>query len=349
MPLQPATVTHMGLRRESIVAAGILGLAFLLDACTHNEEIVTGPPASENTPVIVRTQVSYTISVEANRFDYDHAEAIWYTAPSFLLTLSVDGVVSGAGSVSITDSGGAVVWSDTFRTNQVVVNQRMGAPMPIRVSVSLRNFTGTFSLAVVFGNSAADIMPLAAGNQWAYRSTAYGAAVAETVFYDITQQIPLVFRGNAVQAWGMRMYFKHMGTSPALWLRWKGADGVYDMGGISPTHTMLTGDLLLKYPAMPGDTWQVQNVVYSPYDSLFRIQDTLTYSLDTSGVLLRTPAGLFSCYVYKYSQKPADDVLEPWDYYWYYSPGVGLVGGNVRGHLGGDIKGQFDLLSYHVQ
>jgi hypothetical protein len=272
-----------------------------------------------------------------------------YFTRSFLLSLSVTDRSTGFGWVTVTDSGGYVVWQDSLASNLAVVNHSMGAAMPIRVSVSLGNFTGHLSLAIVFGEPNADIMPLAVGNQWIYLSTSYAVTVPETTIYEITQQIPIQVKGNTLQAWALRTYFKDVGPNGVLWLRLNGVDGLHDLGGVSPTRSMLTDNLELKYPAHRGDTWQVQNITYSPYDSLFHIKDTLTYSLDTTGVLVQTRAGLFSCFVYKYSEKPDPDILEPWDYYWYYSPGIGMVGGKVLCQFYGDNKGEFWLLGYHVQ
>ena len=329
--------------------AEILTVLILLPSCARDNTIPTGPAGPENSPIIVRTPVSYTLSIEANKLDYDRSDTLSSVVHNFLLSLSVTNGSTGAGYVTVIDAGGDVVWKDSLTGNLVVVNQRMGALMPIRVSISLRNFTGSVSLAIVFGQPSVDILPLAVGNQWVFLATSYATPVPDTVYYEIMKQIHVDHGGVTQEAWAMQIYHKKPSPNPVLWLRWNGFDGVYDGGGITTTDTMLTNILQLKYPARPGDTWQVPNLTYSPYDSSFQIKDTLTYSLDSIGVLLQTPAGLFSCYEYKYTQKPAEDVLEPWDYYWYYCPSIGMVGGRVRGHFDGALNGELLLLRYHIQ
>ena len=215
-----------------IFVGEIVASSIWFTACTHENMTGTAPPGPENTPVIVRTPLTYMLSLQANRYDYDRSDTLSSVVHTFLLSLSVTNGSTGAGYVAVTDSGGDVVWKDSLTGNLVVVNQRMGALMPIRVSISLRNFTGSVSLAIVFGEPSVDILPLAVGNQWVFLATSYATPVPDTVYYEIMQQIPVDHAGVTQEAWAMQIYHKKPSPNPVLWLRWNGIDGVYDGGGL---------------------------------------------------------------------------------------------------------------------
>lgn len=121
------------------------------------------------------------------------------------------------------------------------------------------------------------------------------------------------------------------------------------MGGVSPTDTFVVKELELKYPASVGDTWQCRSVAFSRDRKIFYISDTLTYSLVEKDVQLETPAGSFKCYQYRFSQKPADDVGDIWDYNYYYTEGKGLVAEETKSQLMGTTMDKFVLNTYQIQ
>jgi hypothetical protein len=173
-------------------------------------------------------------------------------------------------------------------------------------------------------------MPLTVGNYWTYLVVLnYGTP--DTVIMEITRQISVSHEGETFLAWARTDYPCGSTRPDYEWLFWNGINGLYILGGISAVDTFVINNLELKFPAEIGDSWPVPNVKYSYSDEKFYISDTLNYSLVAKDDELQTPAGNFKCYVYKYSVKPADDVLEYWDYYEYYSIGTGLVGIIVRG------------------
>lgn len=192
------------------------------------------------------------------------------------------------------------------------------------------------------------IMPLDVGNQWTYLSVLnYGTP--DTLIMEIRRQIRVSHDGERLPASTWIFYPKGKRRPDFEWLAWNGPNGFYSLGGIAETDTFLVKTLQLKFPAQVGDSWPVLILGYSLSDDQFYVADTLTYSLVAKDEEFETPVGKFKCHVYKYSEKPAEDVLEFWDYYNYYSPGIGLVGLVVKGQFDGRILSKLSLLSYDVR
>jgi len=167
---------------------------------------------------------------------------------------------------------------------------------------------------------------------------------------EITRQISVTHEGETLLASAMTYYPRGSERPDYEWLLLNGINGLYIVGGISSTDTLVIKNLELKFPAEVGDSWPVPNVRYSLSDERFYISDTLAYSLVAKDEELQTPAGNFKCYVYKYSRKPADDVSAIWDYYFYYASGIGLVGEITRDQFeNGAIKERLLLYYYFVK
>ena len=54
-------------------------------------------------------------------------------------------------------------------------------------------------------------------------------------------------------------------------------------------------------------------------------------------------------FVYNFDLSAGDDVAERFDYYLFYSLGVGLVKQEERGKFNQDIKSEFILMNYQIR
>jgi hypothetical protein len=187
------------------------------------------------------------------------------------------------------------------------------------------------------------IYPLSVGNRWTYEYRYAGLSPVSWV-YEVTRTYPAGFYGGTVMAYTMTNYRKGSPPSPIEWLRWSGPDGIYDLGGVSPSDTFFTEIQHLKYPAAVGESLEVPSLVYS--EGGFFITDTLTHIVVANREKLWTPAGVFTCFVVEYRRRIADDVHERWVYRHYYSPGVGWVGYIARGEILGFVHEQLLLSEY---
>lgn len=133
------------------------------------------------------------------------------------------------------------------------------------------------------------------------------------------------------------------------WLYWNGNYGLYILGGLASEDTLIDKLLYLKYPVARGDTWIAPHLTYDVLMKRFFVDDTLNYSCVSTNERLGTPAGTFECYVYHYRIRPEEDVLEYWDYYEYYVPGIGKVGTIIRSSLDGSMKYKSLLYQFVVE
>lgn len=169
-----------------------------------------------------------------------------------------------------------------------------------------------------------NIWPLKTGNVWYYK-VLHPTTFKDTLKMEITGAMTVSFGGQNYTVSKMAFYGLSEGLPEYQWLYWKGSDGVYLMGGVSPTDTFIVKELELKFPANIGDSWQYRSVAYSLNNKKFYISDTLTYSLIGKDVSIETSAGNFKCYVYQFSKRYYDDILAVYDFKYYYTPDVGHI------------------------
>ena len=111
------------------------------------------------------------------------------------------------------------------------------------------------------------------------------------------------------------------------WLRTNNANGLYLMGGMSLTDTLLTRHLDRKYPLAKGDSWFRPHLVYDLLEETFVCRDSILYTCVATEVLFATPLGTFSCVVYRYIEDLSEeDVLTDWEHYEYWAYDMGKVG-----------------------
>lgn len=200
------------------------------------------------------------------------------------------------------------------------------------------------------GSDTSVLLPLAVGNYWAYSTTWLGGAITDSFTVEITRQVPVTYQGEAFTAFAESVRLNELSQPEFEWLRGNGEGGLYTMGGIAETDTLVLRKLERKYPAQVGETWATVRLVYRLSSTReFDVEDTVTVSLEAVEESFETPAGRFACHVYKYSFRPADDVVEWWDVFEYYAPGVGLVGEVIRGQADGRLLQETTLYDFRVQ
>lgn len=167
-----------------------------------------------------------------------------------------------------------------------------------------------------------ELMPMQVGSFWVYQ--AWRPDPPETLKAEITRKVSVSIDGVTYEASAYLLPYPVNGPRPPFeWLYWNGPDGLYWLGGISKTDTLLYKALLFKYPVQGGESWNVIRINYDDANQRFYFFDTLAVSLVSKDEPIETPAGEFKCYVYKYSKRSAFDVYENWDYYHYFTPGIG--------------------------
>ena len=198
------------------------------------------------------------------------------------------------------------------------------------------------------------LVPLTVGNSWTYETEWVGIVDSFTVTIQSVHDFQK--DGRTVRAYAeVDQLNGEPGSSQRAWLYANGPEGYYLNGGIAASDTLLLSSLYLKYPARVGERWDAVSIEYRDWSTPpeFGVYDTLGISLIAKDEPFETPAGTFKCHVYRYTIRPSEDVVEHWNVYKYYVPGIGLVGEIVRGQMPGepedpDTKQETRLRSYRV-
>jgi hypothetical protein len=192
-----------------------------------------------------------------------------------------------------------------------------------------------------------ELIPLAVGNYWVYETT-YLDALIDTIHYEVSHKLEVPIGDTSYTAFAANFVPFPEGLEPYYWLRRNGDHGIYKMGGISNTDTLFTNEVEYKLPSEVGETIQTPQISFS-YDRFeFYVSDTLNITLIDDNRKIITPAGTFECYVYNFQLDAGDDVLSDFDYYLFYSPGVGLVKQEERGERRQNIITEMTLMEYRI-
>lgn len=193
-----------------------------------------------------------------------------------------------------------------------------------------------------------ELMPMEAGNYWIYQTWPF--ATPDTARAEITRKVSVTIDGVTYEASAFLLPYNVKGTRPPFeWLYWNGPDGLYWLGGIAATDTLLYKSLLFKYPAKVGESWTAIRINYDSVYEKFYFFDTLSVSLVSKNEAIETPGGGFNCYVYSY-RRQLSDIAVPLNYYHYYVPGLGRVAYITRwDDEAADILDEMYLISHELK
>jgi hypothetical protein len=131
--------------RAGLLCLALLPAVHLLSGCSPDDETVVSPPVAG--PVIVRGGLSYVLSLSADNITTDVRDSVlWYPHVAYL-SITVARYSAGTGTIEITDASGVRVCFDSLNSHTEILNRKITSAMPLRLSLSLRKFTG----AVTFG------------------------------------------------------------------------------------------------------------------------------------------------------------------------------------------------------
>ncbi len=170
-----------------------------------------------------------------------------------------------------------------------------------------------------YGENA--LLPSEIGNYWKYSMKVY-TSFTDSVTYSIVETLTVNHEDRDYKLFIAK--YDNEGSEPN-WLYWNGPDGLYSMGGLTKTDTMIYPVLQFKYPVSQGEAWEVPRMVYNLYGKEFYIKDTTTYICVDTNFLYITPLDTFQTYVYMFKRRPAEDVLDKEIYNYYYTPSIGLI------------------------
>ncbi|MEX0719126.1 MAG: hypothetical protein WD059_00575 [Balneolaceae bacterium] len=193
-----------------------------------------------------------------------------------------------------------------------------------------------------------DLMPLTVGNYWEYDFT-YLEVIKDTLRYEVAKEVQVPWGDTSYTAYAFNLTPFPPDAPEYYWLYRNGEAGLYQMGGMADTDTLFTQYVDKPWPAEEGESWDIPRLAFSRDSLKFYVSDTLNITLVDNDREVVTPAGKFDCYVYKFTISLGEDVLQKWDYFMYYSPGVGLVAQIATGEGDPeDIKEEMYLMIYKI-
>jgi hypothetical protein len=196
-----------------------------------------------------------------------------------------------------------------------------------------------------------NLYPLTPDNFWRYKVYTYsnGEIIQEdSLLITIDGEFKINIDGN-IYTGGIEA--KMLGeTKYTKWIYTNLSDGLYILGGIAGIDTSIQKFMYLKYPVLQGQKWDVPYLYYNTVEEKFVFKPDSTYEIKcvSGNQIINIEAGDISCIEYYFEERPEEDVLEKWDYYLYYSPGIGLIKREVLGSLNNRLIQKIMLVEYKV-
>ncbi len=117
--------------------------------CELSEDDITDGAATS--PVVARGAYSYMLSINAEKTTIEVRDsAVWNPHVAYF-SITVAGYSAGTGTLELTDSSGTRVCIDSIYGNMEILNRRIASPMPLRLRLSLREFTGAIICGLQLG------------------------------------------------------------------------------------------------------------------------------------------------------------------------------------------------------
>jgi hypothetical protein len=228
-------------------------------------------------------------------------------------------------------------------------NSLFGGIIIILLSVySCENPVDTFEYC-----SGCKLYPIASDNNWTYESKFYGGGevipgLTDTLKVSIEAEIEIEI-DNRIYNGGIEK--RILGQQLVKWIYTNQDDGLYMLGGIARHDTSIQKILYYKYPVKEGESWNRPLFLYLPEEQRFEFNSDslIKISCIQTKKEVVTNIGNFNCLVYHHRERPSEDVLEYWDYYFHYTPGVGLVKLEIKGSFDNRIIQTVTLVGYNLK
>lgn len=200
------------------------------------------------------------------------------------------------------------------------------------------------------------LYPISIGNYWKYKIYTYSSGkilpgLTDSLLITIDEEISVEFEDRIYKGGVQTRKFGENTYAEAKWIFTNQSDGLYFLGGIAKKDTIFRKFLYLKYPVKQGETWEVPYMYYNQMSERFefRPDSTLKYICISTNEKINTEIGEFRCIVYHFKEYPEVDVPTYWNYYLYYSPGIGFIGSEIRSDLDNSIKHKIILVNYGIK
>ena len=134
--------------RTSLNALILFVFCIILASCKTNS--VSPSAMTADLPVIANTINAYTFSFEANNSSSTYSNDLTFTSDSIMIpyTITSSNYKSGSVSLSIVNSGGAIILKDSLFMNEVITGLIIGNVPPKQCTITYYSYTGDLTFAI---------------------------------------------------------------------------------------------------------------------------------------------------------------------------------------------------------
>lgn len=125
-------------------------LLFYLVGCTDDTAL---NPSNSNTPVVSKTSNAFSYTLASDFFTSIAEYDLLFTSDSLAFSLIVSRYFSGSGMLTIKDSSGANIYSESLQGNKVISFTQTGVGIPKKAQLEFDRYTGTVVFALARSNS----------------------------------------------------------------------------------------------------------------------------------------------------------------------------------------------------
>jgi hypothetical protein len=133
---------------KKIITTTLLTITICLWGCKEDGTSININPTSANIPVIACTTNAFTYTLVANSFTSTTTYNVVFSTDSLVCSTTVTNQTSGNASLKISDSTGAIVYSDSSLTNKVLAFTLAQKGIPKNIQMTFTNYTGTLVFAL---------------------------------------------------------------------------------------------------------------------------------------------------------------------------------------------------------
>ncbi len=132
----------------------ILIFVVIFSACDSDDitniDTVNNPfdNLSENIPVVVNNENSFTFALRANKIDFSYTDNLSFSSDSLVITITSLKTSSVNSSFFVYDNLNEVIFSETLNQNKVIVKSDIGGKIPKKANIRLINYSGELTIVV---------------------------------------------------------------------------------------------------------------------------------------------------------------------------------------------------------
>ena len=189
------------------------------------------------------------------------------------------------------------------------------------------------------------LMPLSVGNYWIYADSSFtdSGSKVDSLKLGISGKKTITYNNKDVVVYFWNWYNHDFSTlSPYYWYIANESEGLVNYGyaidNVGDKRDTILRSIWYKYPVSVNESFKRYSIGYAPPS--FSVNE-LTYTCLSTNATIKTPAGNFSCYLYK--------CIQPSGYFSeiYYYPGIGYVAAVFK-NSSNKVTSNLSLMRYKI-